>query len=46
MVLMNLLQGRNRDAGIENGLVDTERKGMGGMDQESGLETYTLPYVN
>ena len=32
MVLINLLQGRNRDADTENGLLGTEREGMGGMD--------------
>ena len=40
MVLMNLLQGRNRDAGIENGILGTEREGMDGMDRESSIETY------
>ena len=40
MVLMNLLacmQGRSRDAGAENGLVDTARKGKGGTDEESNV---------
>ena len=32
MVLMNLLQGKNRDADIEYGLLGTEKEGMGGMD--------------
>ena len=45
MVLMNLLQGSNRDADIENRLVDT---GMGegeGEMRESSMEIDTLPYV-
>ena len=31
MVQMNLLQGRDRDAGIENGHLDTEEKGRVGQ---------------
>ena len=33
------------DADIENRLVDTEGAGEGGMNWESSMETYTLPYV-
>ena len=32
------LQGRNRDADVENRLVDTEREGTGGTDWESSPE--------
>ena len=32
MVLMNHFQGRNRDADIENRLVDTAAEGEGGMN--------------
>ena len=39
------LQGRNRDADIENRLVETAREGEGGTNGESSIETYTLPYV-
>ena len=39
------LQGRNREADIENRLVDTAGKGDGGMTWESSDETYTLSYV-
>ena len=39
------LQGRNRDADIENRLVETAREGEGGMNGESSIETYALPYV-
>ena len=39
------LQGRNRDADIENGLVDTAGEGEDGMNWECSIETYTLPYV-
>ena len=35
------LQGRNRD--IENRLVDIVGEGAGGTNQESIIETYTLP---
>ena len=38
-------QGRNRDADIENGLVDTDREGKHGNNWESSTETYTLLWV-
>ena len=39
-------QGRNRDAYIENRLMDTPSgKGEGGMTWENNMEKYTLPYV-
>ena len=34
------LLGRNRDTEVENGLVDTEGKGEGGTNWESGTEIY------
>ena len=34
------LQGRNRDTGIENGLVDTWQEGQGGMNWESSIAIY------
>ena len=39
------LQGRNRDADVENGLVDTVKEGEGGMNWESSIERYPLPCV-
>ena len=45
MVLMNYLQGSNRDAYTESRPAGTEGEGEGGMNWESGIETYTLPYV-
>ena len=39
------LQGRNRDADIENPLVDTAGKGEDGTNWESNIEAYILPYV-
>ena len=39
MVLMNLFSGRNRDADIENRLVDTAGEGDGGT--ESHIDVYT-----
>ena len=35
--------GRNRDADVQNRLVDTVREGEGGMNWESSIDTYTLP---
>ena len=43
MVQMDLLQGRNRDADVENGLVDTVREGKSGINSESGIDIYTPP---
>ena len=40
------MQGRNTDTDIEDRLVDTVGEGDGGMNWESSIETYTLPYVN
>ena len=42
---MNYLQGSNRDAYTESRPVGTEGEGEGGMNWESGIETYTLLYV-
>ena len=39
------LQVSNRDADIENRLVDTVGEGEGGTNQESNIETYTLPHI-
>jgi len=39
------LQGRNRDTGIENRLMDTAGEGEGGTNWENSIETYILPYV-
>ena len=39
------MQGRKRDTDIENTLVDTAGEGEGGMNGESNIETYALPYV-
>ena len=44
MVLMNLFQGSNGNADIENRLVDTVG-GEDGTNWESNMETYTSPYV-
>ena len=41
MVLMNLLVGRNGDADIENGLVDTVGEGRSGTNGESSIEVHT-----
>ena len=40
------LKGRNRDADVEDSLLDTEGKGEGGMNRESSTGIYTLSYVN
>ena len=37
------LQGRNRDADIEN--LGTHGEGEGGMNSESSIEAFPLPYV-
>ena len=36
------LQGRNRDADVVNGLVDTVGEGEGGMNRNSSIDIYTL----
>ena len=40
------LQGRNRDAGTENGLVDTVEEGESGTNWENSTHIYTLSCVN
>ena len=42
---MNLLVSQQWRHGIEKRLVDTVREEKGGMNWESSIETYTLPYV-
>ena len=37
------LQSRNRDAGIENRVMDTVGEGEGGTNSEHSVETDTLP---
>ena len=44
MVLMNYLQGSNRDADIENRLVDTAAEEEGGMNRKVA-QKHTLPFV-
>ena len=39
------LKGSNRDADIENRLVDTVEEGEGWINWEHSIETYTLPYI-
>ena len=39
------MQGRSRDADIENRFLDTVGGGESGMNSDSSMETYTLPYV-
>ena len=39
------MQGRNRDADVENRYVDTEQEGEGGMSWESRIDIDTLPCV-
>ena len=39
------LQGSNGNTDIENRLLDTVGGGEGGMNWESSMETYTLPYI-
>ena len=46
MVLVKQLEGRNRYADVKNGLVDTERAGMGGKSWESSLDIYALLWGN
>ena len=45
MVLMTSLQGKNEDAHIENGFVDTVGEGESVMSGESSINIYTLPCV-
>ena len=39
------LQGRNRDADVENGLVDTVGEGKSGINSESSTDIYIPPCV-
>ena len=39
------LQGRNGDIDLETASVDTVRQGESGMNGESNIDIYTLPYV-
>ena len=39
------LQGMNRDADVENGLVDTVGEGESGMNEESSINIYTLSSI-
>ena len=39
------MQGRNGDAGVEHGLVDTLGEGVNGMNGESCINIYTLSCV-
>ena len=41
MVLMNLLEGRNRDADVVKRLVDTAGEGEGGTNGESSIDICT-----
>ena len=39
------MQARSKEAGMEDGLVDTVREGESGMSGESRTDVYTLPCV-
>ena len=39
------MQGRNVDADIENGLVNTVKEGDSRKNRESRIDKYILPYV-
>ena len=39
------LRDRNRDAQVENGLLETEEEGESGTNLESRIDLCTLPYV-
>ena len=45
MVQMNLLPGRNIGTDVENGHVDTEGEGEGGMNWEIRIDMYTLMWI-
>ena len=45
MVMMTFTQGSRGDADIVNRLVDTVVEEECGMNWESGIEKYMLPYV-
>ena len=40
------VQGSNRDADIEDGLVDTAGEGEGGTNWESSIDIYTMEYYS
>ena len=42
MVQMNIFPRQNRETDIENGYMDTEGKGEGGMDWDIGNDVYIL----
>ena len=39
------MKGSNRETDLENRFVDTVGEEEGGTNEESSMETYTLPYV-
>ena len=45
MVLMSLFAEQERDADVENGLVDTAGEGESGTNWEIRTDIYTLPRV-
>ena len=38
------MQGSKRDTDVQNGLLDSEGEGEGGMIWENGIETFIIPY--
>ena len=44
-IVINLLQGRNGDADIENGLVDAVGEGEARANRERSIDIYTLYHV-
>ena len=46
MVLVNLLQDRNRETDLENRFMDTGREGEGGTNGESCPDINTVPCTN
>ena len=45
MVLINPCEGRNGDRDVQNGLEDTVGEGESGMNGESSIGRYTLPWL-
>ena len=45
IVLMNLLQGRNKDSDVQEGLVDTAGEEEHGTNRDSSTDIYILSYV-
>ena len=43
MVEMNLFEGRNRGADVENRLVDARREGECGTNREGSIDIHTPP---